>query len=53
MILLRYAKCDKSDNKYDSYSDEENECDACTTTVYLLCALTLTLTTWISRRTMT
>jgi hypothetical protein len=27
MILLRHAKCDKSDNKYDSYSDEENECD--------------------------
>jgi hypothetical protein len=23
MMLLRYAKCVKSDNKYDSYSDEE------------------------------
>jgi hypothetical protein len=22
MMLLRHAKCDKSDNKYDSYSDE-------------------------------
>jgi hypothetical protein len=28
MMLLRHAKCDKSDNKYDSYSDEENEYDA-------------------------
>jgi hypothetical protein len=28
MILLRHAKCEKLDNKYDSYSDEENEYDA-------------------------
>jgi hypothetical protein len=28
MMLLRHAKCYKSDNKYDSYSDEENEYDA-------------------------
>jgi hypothetical protein len=28
MMLLRHAKCEKSDNKYDSYSDEENEYDA-------------------------
>jgi hypothetical protein len=28
MMLLRQAKSDKSDNKYDSYSDEENEYDA-------------------------
>jgi hypothetical protein len=27
MILLRHAKCEKSDNKYDSSSDEENEYD--------------------------
>jgi Reverse transcriptase (RNA-dependent DNA polymerase) len=28
MMLLRHAKCDKSDKTYDSYSDEENEYDA-------------------------
>jgi hypothetical protein len=28
MMLLRHAKCYKSDNKYDSFSDEENEYDA-------------------------
>jgi hypothetical protein len=28
MMLLRHAKCKKSVNKYDSYSDEENEYDA-------------------------
>jgi hypothetical protein len=28
MMLLRHEKCDKSDKKYDSYSDEENEYDA-------------------------
>jgi hypothetical protein len=28
MMLLRQAKCEKSDNKYDSYSDEEIEYDA-------------------------
>jgi hypothetical protein len=28
MMLLRHAECEKSDNKYDSYSDEENEYDA-------------------------
>jgi hypothetical protein len=28
MMLLRHAKCEKSDNKYDSYRDEENEYDA-------------------------
>jgi hypothetical protein len=28
MMLLRHAKCDKLDNKYDSYSDEANEYDA-------------------------
>jgi hypothetical protein len=28
MMLLRHAKCEKSDNKYDSNSDEENEYDA-------------------------
>jgi hypothetical protein len=28
MMLLRHEKCEKSDNKYDSYSDEENEYDA-------------------------
>jgi hypothetical protein len=27
MILLRHAKCEKSDNKYDSSSDEEKEYD--------------------------
>jgi hypothetical protein len=28
MMLLRHAKSDKSDNKYDFYSDEEKEYDA-------------------------
>jgi hypothetical protein len=28
MMLLRHAKCDKSDNKYESYSNEGNEYDA-------------------------
>jgi hypothetical protein len=28
IMLQRHAKCEKSDNKYDSYSDEENEYDA-------------------------
>jgi hypothetical protein len=28
MMLLRHAKREKSDNKYDIYSDEENEYDA-------------------------
>jgi Reverse transcriptase (RNA-dependent DNA polymerase) len=28
MKLLRHAKCEKSDNKYDFYSDEENEYDS-------------------------
>jgi hypothetical protein len=27
-MFLHHAKSDKSDNKYDSYSDEENEYDA-------------------------
>jgi hypothetical protein len=28
VMLLRHAKCENSDNKYDSYSDEENDYDA-------------------------
>jgi hypothetical protein len=28
IMLLRHAKCDKSDNRYDSCSDKENEYDA-------------------------
>jgi hypothetical protein len=28
MMLLRHAKCEKSDNEYDSYSDKANEYDA-------------------------
>jgi hypothetical protein len=28
MMLLCHAKCDKSDNKNDSYTEEENEHDA-------------------------
>jgi hypothetical protein len=44
-MLLRHTKCDKSDNKYDSCSDEENEYIRLTTIVYILSALTLTLTT--------
>jgi hypothetical protein len=38
MMLLRHAKCDKSDNKYYSYSDEENEYERLTTTLPALCS---------------
>jgi hypothetical protein len=54
VMLLRHAKCDKSDNKYYFYSDEENKYDASDDErFYLLCALILTRTTWISRKPMT
>jgi hypothetical protein len=53
MMLLPHAKCEKSDNKYDSYVTRRTSMMRLTMAVYLICALTLILTTWISRRSMT